>query len=308
MSKFSFIILAVVVALAAAQDTNPNGQGGGQGNQQGCSDESGFVGTQPQNKGRPCTEQTPDNCKFIDESIQKCCATCGVKKDQTNPPANNNPLQQSGPKKKKLCFHGSDMVNTKEYGTISMSRLAEVRDAQVLTRNDAGQLEYSSVRYWLHAQPNLSAKFFTLRTESGQRLAISGEHLIYETDCQGNGGQAIYAKKVQVGRCLYVNQDGKLVESRVVEKGQEKLNGIYSPITTTGSIVVNDVLASCYNYYENESLQKFVYQFVIGFQDMLANWMPSSIYQAAFNNQNGAFVAVPRLVLNFLQLSNVFVH
>jgi len=295
MLKLSFIILAVVVALAASDDG-------------GCADDSSFVGTQPQNQGKHCPDQSPDNCKFIDESIKKCCQTCQVKKDQTNPPAQqNNPLQPKAGKKKG-CFHGSDMVHTKEYGTISMSRLAEVRDAQVLTRNDAGQLEYSSVRYWLHAQPSLSMKFFTLRTESGHRLAITSEHLIYETDCQGNGGQAIYAKNVQVGRCLYVNQDGKFVETRIVEKGQEKMNGIYSPITTTGSIVVNDVLASCYSYYENESLQKFVYQFVIGFQDMLANWMPSSIYQAAFNNQNGAFVAVPRLVLNFLQLSNVFVH
>jgi len=298
MSKLTLIILAVVIAIAAAQD-----QGG-----KACENNPNFAGTQPQNKGKPCDQQSPDNCKFIDESIRECCALCQNRQNETPAPSNNPNNNPAGPKKKKACFQGNDMVHTKEYGTISMSRLAEVRDAQVLTRNDDGQLEYSSVRYWLHSQPTLSAKFLTLRTESGHRLAITSEHLIYETDCRGNGGQAIYAKNVQVGHCLYVNQDGKLIESPVVEKGQEKMSGVYSPITTTGSIVVNDVLASCYNYYENESLQKFVYQFVIGFQDMLANWMPSSIYQAAFNNQNGAFVAVPRLVLNFLQLSDVFVH
>lgn len=200
------------------------------------------------------------------------------------------------------------MVQTQEYGVISMRQLAEKRDAHVLTRNDDGQLEYSSVRYWLHAQPELSMKFYTLRTESGHRLALTGDHLIYETDCQGNSGNAIYAKKVQIGRCLLVNDNGQLKETPVVQKEQEKMNGIYSPITTTGSIVVNDVLASCYNYYENEALQKFVYQYLIGMQDMFAKWMPTSLYQAAFNNQNGALVAVPRLILNFLQLSEVFVH
>jgi len=294
MSKLTVLILAVIVTYAAAQDC----QG----------DDANFKGTQPQDKDKPCPAMSPDNCKFIDEAISKCCETCGHRKDETPAPQTAQQQQPSGPKKKKLCFHGNDMVHTKEYGTISMSRLAELRDAQVLTRNDDGQLEYSSVRYWLHSQPTVSAKFLTLRTESGHKLAISGDHLIYQTDCRGNDGQAIYAKNVQVGRCLFVSQDGKLIESPVVEKGEEKLKGIYSPITATGSIVVNDVLASCYSYYENESLQKFVYQFVIGFQDTLANWMPSSIYEAAFNNQNGAFVAVPRLVLNFLQLSNVFVH
>jgi len=302
MSKLTVLVLALFVCAANAQ-TESSGGGGG------CSgDDASFVGTQPQNKGRPCAGQTPDNCKFLDEAIKKCCETCGHRQNETPPPKpDNNPLQPK-PGKKKACFHGDDTVQTQEYGTISISQLSEKRDAHVLTRNDDGQLEYSPVRYWLHAQPGMSMKFYTLRTESGHRLALTGEHLIYETDCRGNGGSAIYAKKVQVGRCLFVNESGELKETRVVEKQEEKLIGIYSPITSTGSLVVNDVLASCYNYYENESLQKFVYQFVIGFQDALANWMPSSLYQAAFNDQNGAFVAVPRLVLNFLQLSNVFVH
>lgn len=84
MSKFSFIILAAVVALAASQDSNPQGQGGGQGNQQGCSgDDGNFKGTQPQNLGKSCAEQSPDNCKFIDESIKACCATCQNRQNET---------------------------------------------------------------------------------------------------------------------------------------------------------------------------------------------------------------------------------
>jgi len=295
MSKLTVLTLAVVVSLAAAQ----SGSGS-------CSqDDPNFKGTQPQNLGKPCSEMTEDNCKFIDEAIKNCCTSCGNGGKKPGQ-ANNN--QPGKPAKKKGCFHGDDTVQTKEYGTITMRQLAEKRDAQVLSRNEDGQLGYSSVRYWLHAQPDLSMKFLTLSTESGHRLSLTGEHLIYETDCRGNDGHAIYARNVRVGRCLFVNDEGELKETRVVEKGQTKMNGIYSPITETGSIVVNDVLASCYNYYENESLQKFVYQFVIGFQDTLADWMPSSLYRAAFNDQNGAFVAVPRLVLNFLQLSNIFVH
>jgi len=300
MAKLSIALIVVgIISYASAQSPGPSGGGGA------CNDDSSFSGTQPQDQGKTCATVTPDNCKFIDEVIQRCCSTCQVRQNQTpSPQQQNNP----GKGKKKGCFHGADRVQTKEYGMISMSELSEKRDAHVLTRNDGGQLEYSPVRYWLHSQPATSMKFFILQTESGHKLSITSEHLIYETDCQGGDGHAIYAKNVQIGRCLYVNDDGQLKETRVVEKGQEKMHGIYSPITTTGSIVVNDVLASCYNYYENESLQKFVYQYVIGFQDTLQDWLPVSIYQAAFNSQNGAVVAVPRLVLNFLQLSNVFVH
>jgi len=302
MTKLLIVLILAAISSYAAAD----GSGGGAG---ACSaDDSSFTGKEPQDKGKTCATVSPDDCKFIDEVIKACCTTCGTRQNETPAPAaqqNNNPAK---PAKKKGCFHGADQVQTKEYGTISMSELSQKRDAHVLTRNDNGQLEYSPVRYWLHSQPETAMKFFTLQTESGHELSITSEHLIYETDCRGGAGHAIYAKNVQIGRCLYVNDDGQLKETRVVEKGQEKKYGIYSPITTTGSIVVNDVLASCYNYYENESLQKFVYQYVIGFQDTLQDWLPISIYEAAFNSQNGAVVAVPRLVLNFLQLSNVFVH
>lgn len=301
MFKLTVVALALAVTCALAQDSTPSSSSGG------CTDDPNFTGTQPQNKGKKCAEQSPDNCKFIDESIQKCCGTCQQRQNETPGPSTQASNNGKGGKKKG-CFHGSDMVQTKEYGTITMSQLAEKRDAHVLTRNDDGALEYSSVRYWLHAKADVSMKFLTLMTESGHKLAITGDHLIYETDCQGNQGRAIFAKNVQEGRCLFVKEGEQLKETRVVKKDRADMKGIYSPITTTGSIVVNDVLASCYNYYENESLQKLVYQYVIGVQDVLAGWMPASLYQAAFNDQNGAMVAVPRLVFNFLQLSNLFVH
>jgi hypothetical protein len=315
MTKSTIFVLAAVFALAASQDGSGDQGGGGGG---GGQDDPGWTGSEKQITGKHCGQLTKDDCTFIDEARLKCPQTCTNRDNGETPAAETQPPGTKlpcigGPKKcggkKKGCFHGDDVVQTKEHGTITMSKLAELRDAHVLTRNDDGELEYSRVRCWLHSQPQVNMKFHMLRTESGHRLAITGEHLIYETDCRGGQARAIYAKNVQLDRCLYVkNADGKLSESRIVEKGQEKMTGIYSPITVTGSIVVNDVLASCYSYYENESLQKFVYQIMIGCQDALANWLPSSLYEAAFNSQHGAVVAVPRLVLTFLNLSNYFVY
>jgi len=298
MSKLTVLVLAAVAVLVASQE-------GDTGNSNSCA--SDWKGTEPQVKGKSCGQVSKDDCTFIDEVI-KCCPNECSNATPAPEATTAGPLRQAGKKKKKACFHGDDLVQTRQYGTIKMSELANKRDAEVLTRSEDGQLEYASVRYWLHAQPSISMKFFQLRTQSGHRLALTGEHLIYETDCQGGSGRAIFAKNVQVGRCLYVNQDGNLIESPVIEKAQEKMIGVYSPITYTGSIVVNDVLASCYNYYENESLQKWVYQYMILSQDALAKWLPTSLYEAAFNNQNGVTVTVPRIILNFLQLSNVLVH
>jgi len=298
MSKLNVLVLAAVAMLAVSVEADD------------CSDQSGFTGTQPQNLGKTCAQQTPDNCKFLDESIKKCCTTCQTRKDETPAPNVKDNTPPPKKKKKKGCFHGDDRVETKEFGTITINELAKIRsNVQVLSRNDEGELEYSNVRHWLHLEPTTTMKFINLRTQSGHRLSISSEHLIYETDCRGGAGDAIYAKNVRIGKCVYIkNENGEFKETPVTEMDQQRMTGIYSPITDTGSIVVNDVLASCYSYYENEALQKFVYQIVWGFQDFLAKWLPDSVYQAACNYQHGSIVSVPQLALNFLQLNSVFVY
>jgi len=311
MTTSALLVLAAVVAYVAGQNSQGNSKGNSQGNNQGQCSWSG-TGTEPQDRGQKCAQMTKGTCTFLDQAIQCCPQECADKRDSTPGPQNqqqqNGRRGRRGRRRRRGCFYGKDVVKTKEYGTITLSELAQFRDAHVLTRNEDGELEYASVRYWLHAQPSASMKFVTLRTESGHQLSLSSEHLIYETECRGGPGRAIYARNVRVGRCLYVNENGRLQETRVAEKDEEKLSGIYSPITTTGSIVVNDVLASCYNYYENEALQKFAYQYLITFQDTLIDWLPRSIYEAAFNSQNEGVVAVPRLILTFLHLSKYFVH
>jgi len=300
--KLAATIVLVVAAISGRSATAASGGG----SNTDCA--SVKAGTHKCGGTGGCDSFDRDVCLTCHDAYHCCFQdSCDNAPDKPTKQQSNN--QQTGPKKKKGCFHSDDSVQSKEYGSITIRELADHRrDAHVLTRSDDGALEYAPVRYWLHAQPNVSAKFVNLRTESGHELSLTGEHLIYETECNGGAGRTIFAKNVRVGGCLFVMADKKLVESKVTAKSQKKLTGVYSPITSTGSIVVNDVLASCYNYYENEALQKFVYQYMIGFQDTLAQWLPSSIYQAAFNNQDGALVAVPRIILTFLHLSSYFVH
>lgn len=324
---FICLTLFASAAFTNAQEDAPAEEGGGGGSHGGFKCESDVASeaakatsfSQPQS--RPfvtCGSVPRDICITVDEAGQQCGCTCKDRVEGNSEPPqqannNNNPPDNSGGKKGKgkkggKCFHGDANVHTEQYGTITMRQLAEEhRDARVLSRNDDGQLEYSPINFWLHAK-KVDADFVRLTTASGKALALSDEHLIYETDCRGGAGVATFAKKVTVGKCLYVNGENGLEETRVVRKEKTRLNGIYAPITTTGSIIVDDVLASCYTVYENESVQKIVYKYMPTIQNLMSNFLPASFYDAAFNQQNDATVGIPRIIFNVLNLSKYFVY
>ncbi len=82
---------------------------------------------------------------------------------------------------------------------------------------------YSPVVMFLHRLPGQLADFHRIQTESGQTIELTGDHLIYVTDCKLNNAidmQIIPAKNVKVGDCLRTtaeNSNGvELRTSRVV--------------------------------------------------------------------------------------------
>jgi len=214
---------------------------------------------------------------------------------------------KNGKKPKKgggACFHGSDIVVT-DKGKMTMTDLVANKDVRVLTKGADGQLEYSSVYYWIHAQSDVETEYITLSTESDHNLSITGKHLIYQTDCNGNS-EAIFADKVQIGKCLQVNDNGDLIESKVISKSKDMKKGVYAPITTNGNIIVNDVLASCFTNVENEAVQKIIYSYVSYGHSMLTSVLPNSFVDLFYSNQSGSMVQIPEIILSFLDLSKGF--
>merc|ERR1711998_58492 len=113
---------------------------------------------------------------------------------------------------------------------------------------------FSKVYAFAHHEPGTTAEFVKLHTASGHALELTSEHLVHVA-----GGRNAYvpAKEVEVGDLLTVVDDGSSYEKNDAAATAQRSvvthvelvtkEGLHTPYTREGSIVVNGVLASSYD-------------------------------------------------------------
>ncbi|CAF1631695.1 unnamed protein product [Adineta ricciae] len=88
--------------------------------------------------------------------------------------------------------------------------------------------------------------FHTLQTESNHTISLTSLHLIPIVSVKGNL-EYIPAKEVQLGDYLFVLSDQrKLIRSKIIRIEIELKLGYYAPSSTSGTLMVNNVLVSSY--------------------------------------------------------------
>jgi hypothetical protein len=136
-----------------------------------------------------------------------------------------------------LCFSGRSLVDVQGQGTVPMDRL-QIGD-YVRVRNGS----YSRVHSFGHYQPKAKGNFLQiLTTDAGKPIEITAEHMIYVINTANKREEVVPAGEVKIGDCLVA--DGG--PTKVIAINKVRAVGLCSPLTTTGDIVVNGVLASNY--------------------------------------------------------------
>lgn len=149
------------------------------------------------------------------------------------------------------CFTGNTTVQLATGLTIPMSRL-QIGD-QVLSLNADGNLEYSEVVLFMHRNPSLRSRFLRLTTASGINITITPSHLILRWQKPNttvlHEAIPVYAQDIRVDDQLLISGHtgaARLHVDRISKIEEIFETGVYAPLTTSGTIVVNDVVASCY--------------------------------------------------------------
>jgi hypothetical protein len=139
------------------------------------------------------------------------------------------------------CFPSDATVDVLGQGKVALSSLQIGSQVRIVDAND--QIRYSPVIAFLHRDLNEHALYRRIRTKNA-RIELSRRHLIRHRQ-QG----FIWAEKFTVGDDILVlsaDHDNQTQWEEILQINELTKQGLMAPLTEQGTIVVNNVHASCY--------------------------------------------------------------
>jgi len=159
------------------------------------------------------------------------------------------------------CFPGNSVVTT---GTGEKKLMQDLRVGEsVLALSDDGLLRPSRVLLFLDRSETARTAYVTLVTDRGKSITATPTHLVLRWEkperSQIRHANPVYAKRVRVNDTLLtVVGDGaggrRLQTERVIDIRHSEMAGLYAPLTADGTVVVDDVVASCYAVIDTQWL------------------------------------------------------
>ncbi|KAK6631609.1 hypothetical protein RUM44_006138 [Polyplax serrata] len=171
------------------------------------------------------------------------------------------------------CFPGIAKVRTRT-GVKPLSSLMIGDEVQVMDPR-TGELKFSEVILFLDKSPNHFKYYLKIETSSGKTLQVTPSHLVVavkeKSDMSAhrtgnelgeeseNELETMFASEIEIGDTLYTVDGGKRFVDRVVNVTNSRHEGVYAPLTVEGTIVVDDVVTSCYAVINSHSLAHLAY-------------------------------------------------
>lgn len=148
------------------------------------------------------------------------------------------------------CFPGDSVVTT---GAGQKKLMKDLRVGEsVLALSGDGRLRPSKVLLFLDRSDTARTEYVTLVTDTGKSITATATHLVLRWErperSQIRHANPVYAKRVRVNDTLLTVTGGgnRLQAERVVDVRHTTRDGLYAPLTVDGTVVVDDVVASCY--------------------------------------------------------------
>lgn len=135
-----------------------------------------------------------------------------------------------------ICFSGRSKVQVQ--GEHTATRMDELKIGDKVLGSDG---QYTKIYSFGHYQPNVESKFLQIRSAT-HSIEISVEHMLFIQEDTALPAKAVPAGSIKVGDYLVTEQG----LSQVLLILNIKTRGAFAPLTTSGTIVVDGVLASNY--------------------------------------------------------------
>jgi hypothetical protein len=151
-----------------------------------------------------------------------------------------------------FCFSQDSQVETQERGMVS---IGEIHPGEHVKAYD---LETSSVIFskfvsYSHEEAETLTRYVSIQTASKRHLKISEFHLIVKVNPSAET-EFVYASELKLNDILL---DADLNMDAIVSLDVVYDKGAYAPMTEAGTIIVNNVVASCYANFRSHNFAHF---------------------------------------------------
>lgn len=137
---------------------------------------------------------------------------------------------------------------------------------KVLAADQQGNLVASDFLMFMDKDQQITREFQVLETdEPHRRLTLTPAHLVFVMNSNNTNSsyiRAVFASNVKLGQWLVAvgnDRPDHLIPARVTKIYAEHYEGSYAPVTSHGTIIVDQVLASCYAVVEDHDLAHWVF-------------------------------------------------
>lgn len=136
-----------------------------------------------------------------------------------------------------------------------------------------GKLVYSEVILFLDRHPQQRREFLRIHTTSGKVITLTPTHMLLRGKIT-SPTETVFAESLKTDDFILVrDSNDSLVEDIVDRIEPVLLTGVFAPLTKTGTVVVNDIAASCYAVVDSQSIAHWSFapvRLVINMQEAFA--------------------------------------
>ncbi|XP_053268496.1 sonic hedgehog protein [Pleuronectes platessa] len=176
------------------------------------------------------------------------------------------------------CFPGSSTVTLQD-GTTKPVKALQTGD-RVLAADAHGQPVYTDFIMFIDQDSTTRRLFYVIETDSGQKIALTAAHLLFvgpsnSTERAHRRMSAVFASQVRPGHTVFVLDAERLQPVTVTRIYTQEHEGSFAPVTAQGTVVVDQVLASCYAVIQDHELAHWALAPV-----RLAHWVSSLLFSS----------------------------
>lgn len=132
-------------------------------------------------------------------------------------------------------------------------KLSDLRTGEHILALDEStrQFVYSEVLMFLDRNVDERREFLRLHTTFGKTVTLTPAHMVIRGDVL----DSVFAEELSVGdKILVRDSDGQMAVDTILRIQPVLSTGVFAPLTVAGTIVVDDVVASCYAIIDSQTI------------------------------------------------------